>query len=400
MLAYNNHQRDISSMGKYSRGRHISNEQGIISITVTVVFVMVITLIVLGFSEVTRRNGELALNQELSAKANYAADVGINDVMNKIADHIDNKRIFSGGKPFPSQNTCEGDGTNRYNRKAASDSQYGQVYDGDPTVRYTCLLVSEPPDIEASNVGSDSLIWPLDAAGFGSSLGQVKVEWDRAPGTTGGSRNIANCTTGGMGVNKNIAASDWASRCQFGVLRIDLIPEIGAVAQSATAAASATMTLFLYPNSGSPAGGSNYSYNMDGTTNIYGGTASQGRVGYANCNENTCSFTVSDLTFEKAFVRISSIYQNASTVRIERSTGGGGSSSGLENAQVVIDVTGKAQDVLRRVQVRAKINGGSSQEASNYFSDYSLETADSICKRYNTSPRVGLKADIPAASGC
>lgn len=381
------------------RDYRIKNEQGIISITVTVVFVMVITLIVLGFSQVTQRNGKLALDRELSVKASTAAEVGINDAMTKIADHIDKRHVFADGKPFPQQDKCEGTTSYRYNKKGPS-GVYGRIFDNDPTVRYTCLLVSEPPDLRASNVGTESLVWPLDASGLATEeLGQIKIEWDRAPGTTTGTQQISDCTTGGMGINRNIAAGDWAARCQFGVLRIDLIKNDADVVDGATVAAGATMTAYIYPNEGAPSGGSDYAYN-DTINNFYGTKVSQGRVGYADCSEDTCSATISGLTFEKAYVRISSLYQNASSVRIERFNLDGSTSTGLENAQVLIDVTGKAQDVLKRVQARVNITGSSSGEASNYFSDYGLQSADSICKRYNTSPRVGAQADVPLGSGC
>jgi len=60
-------------------------------------------------------------------------------------------------------------------------------------------------------------------------------------------------------------------------------------------------------------------------------------------------------------------------------TDGSGNPVSFTGAQVLIDVTGKAQDVLRRVQVRVPATGTS----ANLTSDYAMQSTDSICKRFD-----------------
>lgn len=56
------------------------------------------------------------------------------------------------------------------------------------------------------------------------------------------------------------------------------------------------------------------------------------------------------------------------------------SSLGLKGAQIKVDSTGKAQDVLRRIQVRLPLNATGSQ---NQLPDNALQSTDSICKRFS-----------------
>jgi hypothetical protein len=51
----------------------------------------------------------------------------------------------------------------------------------------------------------------------------------------------------------------------------------------------------------------------------------------------------------------------------------------MEGAQAVIDSTGKAQDVLRRIQVNVPLRATSQNE----LSDYAIQSTDAICKRFS-----------------
>ena len=54
------------------------NEEGIVSIVVTLIIMIVLTLIVTGFAQLARREQREALDRQLSAQASYAAESGIN----------------------------------------------------------------------------------------------------------------------------------------------------------------------------------------------------------------------------------------------------------------------------------------------------------------------------------
>jgi hypothetical protein len=50
----------------------------------------------------------------------------------------------------------------------------------------------------------------------------------------------------------------------------------------------------------------------------------------------------------------------------------------MQGAQAVIDSTGKAQDVLRRIQVHVPLTPSS----ENSLSDYALQSSEALCKRF------------------
>jgi hypothetical protein len=60
-------------------------------------------------------------------------------------------------------------------------------------------------------------------------------------------------------------------------------------------------------------------------------------------------------------------------------TGPGGTVK-LADAQALVDVTGKAQDVLRRIQVRMSL------VSTNKVSGDALESSSGICKRFSLTP--------------
>jgi hypothetical protein len=88
--------------------------------------------------------------------------------------------------------------------------------------------------------------------------------------------------------------------------------------------------------------------------------------------------TVSGLSANQYYMRITSIYKDVTLVVSANDASSNPLS--LTNAQAVIDATGKAQDVLRRVQVHIPLTPSS----SNQLSDYAIESTDAICKRFVT----------------
>jgi len=55
------------------------NQSGMVSIMVTMILMIVMSLIVVGFAQVSRRNQRVALDRQLSTQAFYAAESGVND---------------------------------------------------------------------------------------------------------------------------------------------------------------------------------------------------------------------------------------------------------------------------------------------------------------------------------
>ncbi len=134
-------------------------------------------------------------------------------------------------------------------------------------------------------------------------------------------------------------------------------------------------TFYLYPGNG---GGTANFANDDGQ--VINGNCSGGNV------PKYCLVTIGNmpnsgnLGSNGYVIRVRSIYNSAS-LQINGQLGG--SNVNLEGVQRVIDVTGRASDVLRRVQVRLPIR------PSYNLPIFSIEAADDICKLLYVYPSPG-----------
>src|SRR5581483_12189470 len=107
-----------------------TSQSGMASFLIVMIMMVVITLIILGFSQVTRRNEREALDRELSSQAFYAAESGVNVTTSKIAAYVKT----NGYTTLPDKTTCP----NAYDPTAV-----GGVGAAIPNlgsgVRYTCV---------------------------------------------------------------------------------------------------------------------------------------------------------------------------------------------------------------------------------------------------------------------
>ncbi len=356
-----------------AKNKIFSNQYGMVSITVTIVFIVVISLVVLGFSQVSRRNSRETLDRQLSSQAFYAAETGVKDVQNKIATMLER------GEEPANQTECKD--TSKYTR---NDGKVGDKSDAE----YTCLLVDvEPKTLDYTNVSSgSSIVVPLNSTE--GTLNENEIVWKRTSAAV--NSNIANCPSikgGNPWTNfpKSSPTTNW--NCPFGVIRIELMPVGSATLSSADAAAAASMVVFAYPRQG----------NINDPTAVTYSPGNTGKVIAAKCNNDECRIKIDGLNFASAFMRARTMYADASSFQIradgfdatvDRPNSDSTVSSGnaFKNGQVVIDVTGKSQDVLRRIQVRGSLTGGTSRTDSSSFSDFAIRSNESICKRYETAP--------------
>jgi len=341
-----------------SKNNLAADQRGVASIIVTIIMMVVISLIVVGFAQVARRNAREALDRQLSTQAYYAAESGVNDVSKTIRD-----TVSSGGK-IGRKDSCTGGLPIITGAGASSTVTMNSTINADAEVSYSCLLVDPNPRslIYTSVREGMSTVVPIDVIGS-SSLSSLTFQW-----TSDG--QAANPTLCNNGTLRLPTSGNW--RCNYAILRIDLV-KIDGSGNSANALNSKTSTFYLKPyttatpltitsafekayiaNSSCPTSGSK----CTSTINIDG--AAQGGRYYA---------------------RITGIYKDARNVQI---TGRDTSNSvvGFENAQVLVDSTGKARDQLRRISVRVPI----SVTNSSLLPTNSLQTAGDICKRFTTGP--------------
>ena len=334
----------MSTLLTTTRRQH--KEAGMVAIMVTLILMIVISLIVLGFAQISRRNQRQALDRQLSTQAFYAAETGVNDASDLI------KQAVASGQPVADKPDCASTGGGFYNRDPVIDSTSG--------VEYTCLTVDPTPaSLIYSSVGMKSTVVPLIADS--GTIAKITLTWQSKDDS---STPANNCPTT-FGNNVFVAVASWT--CGYGVLRFDLVPTAGALDMAALQ--NATMTSFLVPLRPGSGGSANpIAYTTGGGNNKLG----------VVCTNASCSYAVSFAAPQSQYyMRVSSIYKDVS-LQID-AVDGSGNPVRLRGAQAVIDATGKAQDVLRRIQVRVPLAGSS----TNLLSDYAIQSNEAICKRFS-----------------
>lgn len=337
------------------------DERGLVSFMITLIMMMVITLIVIGFTQVVNRNRRITLDRQLSAQAFYAAESGINDVV---------KQIKTDGYTVQSQTNCT---SGYYASKLVYKLNSGTSTD----VAYTCVLVNPVvPDIRTQASAAESKvvdIEPSDANSTNLTPIELTFTWSAATGAS--SLSPAGCVAS---AGQFVPSASY--NCPYGLLRVDLMQYTpGGTATTASGLNSSTATFFMQPLSSSPG---SYSFNNFG--------AQKANIVGAVCNTATnpgrCTATLSlgaSARSQYYFARITALYKDAPLVIIDSRDVS--KNAWFKNQQAQIDVTGRAQDVLKRIQARVELN---SKDTSNLPLG-GIQSSGAVCKRFTNAPGSG-----------
>ena len=335
-----------------------ASQQGMASIVITMVTMVVISLIVLGFATISRREARQTLDQSQSTQAFYAAESGVEDVRKAI------KTQMAAGLPVQAKNSCTtNDGGATFATGAAYPVGDAMTVDATNNTAYTCLQVDPTPEsLEFDGVNSDSTVVPLTAAS--GTIRRVEVVW--RPNTTTGSPSVCPATI----TDQFTPQSSWA--CAYGVMRVDVSPTDATMTRASLA--SASYGAYFQP----------VNYSSPGTDS-YSGNTNTPRLVAANCDTTsykTCKAVIDQLPgLTSLSLRISSIYQPSSVqITAYDNNGVAGSPVRITGVQAEIDATGKATDVLRRIKVRLPLLNSATLVPSS-----AITSNGSICKRFETA---------------
>jgi Tfp pilus assembly protein PilX len=320
------------------------NQNGMVSIMITMIMMIVITLIVLGFAAVTRRNQREALDNQLSSQAYYAAETGVNDAIHAI-DPANPAHITP---TAADANSCG---------SFITHAGLGSTSTLSSGVKYTCVLVNEnPPALQQTVALGSTQTLPVNP----SAATDLTVSWQSTNSTATG----AGCPSGFT------PSASWIAACQFGVLRLDIYKTGGVTLTGSSAAvadglASKVGTVYVSPSSA----GSLQTRAIDYTKPI---TA----PGY--CSSGSCKIRLQDVggaAFAgNYYVRLSGIYEAPGNVVIA----GDSTAITFSGAFASIDSTGQDQDELRRIQVYVPLTNSSGLPAVN-----ALASVNDICKQFS-----------------
>jgi hypothetical protein len=311
-----------------------------VSFLVCFIMMIVITLVVLGFSQVSRNELKLTLNRQLSAEAFYAADSGINN-----AAAIISADVADATTP-PSTTGC-GAGS-AYSDNNPLSAEY--------SVSESCIIVNPAPtSLEYEIADGSSVAFPVTVSA--GAVNSLTFQWnDPTDGTT-----YSGCPAS---AGQFSIGTDWsqAGDCDAGVLQIDLFPaNLGTPASfNITTQETNADSVFLTPTRNA----------------AYSPSLSNGAVYAAQCNDGgKCTATITGLNAPSYYLHVSPVYEDSTVVVCANN--GTACDVPLYGAQADVDVTGKAQAVLERLDARVSLTSGLGGGGTP---NYAVHTGDSLCK--------------------
>jgi Tfp pilus assembly protein PilX len=331
-----------------------NNEQGFASIVITLIIIIVLALLTVGFAQLARREQQSALTKQLSSQAFFAAESGINDVIKALPTLL----LANAVTPISKDQCLSSTYLPRENLNVGTG------------VSYSCVLLNlQPPSLVYSEVGSASS--RNTTFSTTNPINSIKVNWSSATNKTTFRPNLAS------GFSPNTPAN-WNSPA---VVQVSLTP-LGNGLLGRAALTSNTFTAYLYPTTG----GGNVTYNPTGS--------GQGPIVAGNCDTTTfvCGVTINGVPGGAGhyyLLRLVNYYDTSNISVNEAKNTVTGATYNFVNGQAQIDSTGRARTVLKRLQVRVSLTGNSSSGAGTSVNlpDTTIE-ASNICKRPETEPTV------------
>ncbi len=388
-----------------------NKESGQVSIITVIVFILLFSVIVISFSRIMVTASRQAVNDELASSARAAAESGVED-----AKRILSYCTSSGtectmlDKPID-KSTCTTISSSSTLMKAmqrsvtTGTSSSVKVGDGANQEEYLCLKMSMlTPDYLGSldsNGNTDgtgeSVIVPLkfvNKDNIATPPKTIKVQWHNTSDDSDGPADL-------LGGSDLPPTSKWGGTIPA-VLRVEFVavPKTGFTIDKLI---QNTRAVTLRPSTTENTFGAtkvSTAYNLDSwiaktapntvsPTTAYlvqvQCTGGSGLDGYA-CNT---SFTIprvigsgnSDYLFDTTgqydyYMRLQSIYQNTHF----RLSAKDGSDNNLffDHIQANVDVTGRALESQKRLDIRLNPNNG--DEDYQWWPDYAVDTAGKVCK--------------------
>lgn len=345
--------------------RQIKEQQGFVAIFSVLVIMAVLALLTIGFSNITRQAQKRALDNHLSNQAFYAAESGVSVAV---------KALREGTGTTDKTECLGGDGFD--------DSSYS--VDTDWNIGVSCLLInSNPPNLVYDNVPvvgtGEPITTVLATQNSEQDISTIQFKWDSEDG-------------GDDIENRPIQASNpqlldkatWGS--DVGMIRVDLVPMTVNPSDRA-GLINSSYVFYLYPST---------SGNNEMT--VQAGLDDQGGTLVTDCNSPGEFRCIARISIpgggSEYFLRMQAYYNSvrASVAVLDEFH----NEVKLRGSQAVIDSTGRANDVYRRVQVRVPINPNVGY-LTGMHDVFAIFSSNSICKRYIGAPGSAILdlSDLP-----
>lgn len=364
-------------------------EQGFVSLFTVIFFILLVTVITVGFLRVMVIEQQQALDNDLSASARASAESGVEDGKRALLAYYDAATPADLKAELVAAFGADSNNCDSLTGKTQVRNQLGitgqAVGSTDLRQSYTCLGVKlNSPDYVGSSGALKSEIFPIKGV---NSFNQIKVSWhllSASAGKDGDGRPTALApNVPSPLLPPQTGVGSWTTLGYPAYLRVQLIGFPNAPTFNRADLDTRSRTVFLAPVGGGGAsvidlGTADPAHTFDSSKsspsplvqcgsdfslyNTYLCTATlQLPAGLASANNNF-------------FLRVTPIY-GQTHFRAQLFDSGSGTAVDMNEVQPIIDSTGKAgDDVYRRLQTRVRVN------ALTVFPEFAGESADTICK--------------------
>lgn len=313
------------------------NQDGVVTIVIVILIMLLMSLIVLAMSHNATRERRQALDRQLNTQAFYAAESGVNDFIKQIDDLPDES------------NNC--------NNQLAKPLVPGSV------IKVTCVLFDKTPDtLSFSEIRlAAAKVTPLQSA---NGINTLNISFE---GKSVSNPKYDGCSAFGSDANKADFPPRPVNNCDAGILRLDIIRSN---TPNRERLLDDTTTIYIVPKDSTGSG--SYRYKV----------GDQGKIVRANCSgSNTpkdCKININQLGLgpnQRMYLSMRSIYQ-PNALEIGSDTGS------FSGAQVMVDSTGKANDVLKRIRVNISVHALSNAVNPSF----SVQSSTDVCKLLQVTP--------------
>lgn len=358
----------------------VRSESGVVSILTVIFFMIFVSILTIGFIKIVNDDQIQATDSDLSASALTAAQSGVEDGKRLLLfcrTQATTPQLRTACDNALSGTQCDSV-TGQASLMTALDIDLDANGDGIVSAnpeylqRYTCMNIQTVTDsIEGIQVekGTSEIIPLLPAS---PTFNEITFSWHATATDRDGPVNAANLRTGQLLPAEN----QWNGAPAAVGLQLVAYRKTGI---DLSTFQQDTRSLFLLPGRDAAPSLQTINLNAFDVRDADPNSATEMRPQLARCTSGTtseyaCTMTLRDLPYNPAvynyYLRVSSLYA-PTYIKVGLSLNG--NPIQIDGIQPMIDVTGRANDVFRRVQTRVQF------DSSVFLPQFALETGD-ICK--------------------
>jgi Tfp pilus assembly protein PilX len=375
---------------------HRVNEQGAVSLFVVIFAALLMTILTVSFIQLMLRDQQQATTSDLSQSAYDSAQAGVEDakrllILNQscksgaASSNVDCNKVYQALTPPNGSNETNCDTLSAAGLVGETDGEtkiQANTNAGDLKLdqAYTCVkIATDTDDYKGTLTAGQSIVVPIRGT---SAFDTVELSWFSREDLSNPNNVTAKTPLGGSIELPPVGSwdKDWPS-----LLRAQLIQTGASFSldqfDTSQADKSNTNTLFLYPNNVATA---NNQYNF-GVNDLRRSPLNAPKL--IRCETNLSQFAYSCTatlklpasidgqtgTNRNAYLHLGALY-NDSHFQIKLKQGS--TPVRFDSVQPIVDSTGRANDVFRRVQARVQLS-------SDYtYPDAAIDLQGDLCKNF------------------